>query len=481
MSVSFLTPVGLQNFTICCSIDMAKTLYDKLWDAHVIDNRSDGSDLLFVDRHYVHDACFQGFDFLHEANLQVRRPDLTFGMEDHYVATRAASVQSERIVQLGGVLKNNAQRHGFISYGAGTDYQGIVHVVGPEIGLSLPGALVVCGDSHTATHGALGCLAFGVGASEIAHVLGTQAIWQKKSKSMRIKIDGSLSDGVVAKDLILHVIGVIGARGGTGHVIEYAGSTIESLSVEARMTICNMSIEAGAKAGMIAPDQGTIDYLSGRYYAPEGDLFRQAVSQWMALHSDVEAVFNREVQIRASKIEPTITWGTSPETAVGVSGNVPNLEALDADLKAKYLPMMEYMGLDSGMRLQDLMVDQVFIGSCTNSRIEDLRMAASIARRGKAKVPTLVVPGSIQVQHQAQAEGLDRIFKEAGFEWAKPGCSMCVAMNGDSVAGGKRCVSTSNRNFMGRQGKGSRTHLASPLTAAATALTGRITDVRQWL
>ncbi|UOD49984.1 3-isopropylmalate dehydratase large subunit [Orrella daihaiensis] len=460
---------------------MAKTLYDKLWAAHVIDNRSDGSDLLFVDRHYVHDACFQGFDFLHEANLQIRRPDLTFGMEDHYIATRPASVQSERVLQLGGILKQNAERHGFTSYGAGTDYQGIVHVVGPELGLSLPGSLVVCGDSHTATHGAFGCLAFGVGASEIAHVLGTQAIWQKKSKSMRIRVDGSLTDGVVAKDLILHVIGLIGARGGTGHVIEYAGSTIEGLSVEARMTICNMSIEAGAKAGMIAPDQRIFDYLRSRRYAPEGDLFDQAVVQWMALRSDEIAVFNREVEIRAKEVEPTITWGTSPETSLGVSGYVPKLEELDADLRAKYLPMMEYMGLDSGMRLQDLKVDQVFIGSCTNSRIEDLRIAASIARKGKARVPTLVVPGSVQVQQQAQAEGLDQIFIEAGFEWAKPGCSMCVAMNGDSVAGGKRCVSTSNRNFMGRQGKGSRTHLASPLTAAATALTGRITDVRQWL
>ncbi|MCD8505485.1 MAG: 3-isopropylmalate dehydratase large subunit [Burkholderiaceae bacterium] len=460
---------------------MGKTLYDKLWDSHVVDRRSDGSDLLYVDRHYVHDACFQGFDFLHEAGLPVRRADLTFGMEDHYIATRPASVQSERVMQLGGVLQSNAKRHGFTSFGRGTDYQGIVHVVGPELGLSLPGALVVCGDSHTATHGALGCLAFGVGASEIAHVLGTQAIWQQKSKSMRIKIDGKLSDGVVAKDIILFLIGLVGAQGGTGHVIEYAGSTIADLSVEARMTICNMSIEAGAKAGIVAPDESVFEYLRGRRYAPGAEAFETAVVQWRLLKSDTDAIFSHEIDVQAESLEPTVTWGTSPETSLGVTAKVPELNGLDVSLQAKYRPMMQYMGLEPGTRLQDLSVDQVFIGSCTNSRIEDLRLAASIARKGKAKVPALVVPGSVQVQQQAQAEGLDRIFIEAGFEWAKPGCSMCVAMNGDSVALGKRCLSTSNRNFMGRQGQGSRTHLASPLTAAASALTGRITDAREWL
>ena len=460
---------------------MAKTLYDKLWDSHVIDSRSDGSDLLYVDRHYVHDACFQGFDFLHEANLPIRRPDLTFGMEDHYIATGPSSVQSERVMQLGGVLQTNATRHGFTSFGKGTSYQGIVHVVGPELGLSLPGALVVCGDSHTATHGALGCLAFGVGASEIAHVLGTQAIWQKKARSMRIEVDGRLGLGVTAKDLVLHLIGLIGARGGTGYVIEYAGNTIEGLSVEARMTICNMSIEAGAKAGIIAPDSRLVDYLRDRPCVPKGDLFDEAAACWLAMKSDLDASFDEDIRVSAQSIEPTITWGTSPETSLAVTAKVPKLDELDASAAAKYRPMLAYMGLESGMRLQDLAVDQVFIGSCTNSRIEDLRLAASIAKLGKAKVPTLVVPGSVQVQQQAQAEGLDQIFKEAGFQWAQPGCSMCVAMNGDSVASGKRCVSTSNRNFMGRQGKGSRTHLASPLTAAASALTGRIADVRDWL
>lgn len=458
-----------------------KTLYDKLWQTHVIDSRGDGSDLLFVDRHFVHDACFPGFDFLHDAGLQVRRADLTFGMEDHYIASRANVSRSERIVQLGGVLQNNAKQHGFQSFGAGTQYQGIVHVVGPELGLTLPGALVVCGDSHTATHGALGCLAFGVGASEIAHVLGTQTIWQKKSNAMRISVSGPLATGVVAKDLILHLIGVIGARGGTGYVIEYAGPTIAQLSVQARMTICNMSIEAGAKAGIIAPDQRVFDFLSEAPYAPKGDRLQHAIAQWQGLVSDSDAAFDTEVAIDVASLEPTVTWGTSPQTALGVSESVPELDQITVQDHAQFQSMLEYMGLKPGVRLQDIKIDQVFIGSCTNSRIEDLRLAASIARCGKAKVPALVVPGSVSVQRQAEAEGLDDVFRKAGFEWAQPGCSMCVAMNGDIVGDGKRCVSTSNRNFRGRQGQGSRTHLASPLTAAASALTGTIADVRQWL
>jgi len=458
-----------------------RTLYDKLWDAHVVDTRSDGSQLLYVDRHFVHDACFQGFDFLHDAGLGVSRPDLTFGMEDHYIATRANIAQSDRIMQLGGVLARNAKKHGFASFGKGTDYQGIVHVVGPELGLTLPGALVVCGDSHTATHGALGCLAFGVGASEIAHVLGTQTIWQKKSSAMHIKIDGPLSDGVVAKDLILYLIGLIGARGATGQVLEYSGTTIEQLSIESRMTISNMSIEAGAKAGLMAPDKRVVAYVQDRAYCPQGRQFQLAVEQWLTLRTDPEAVFDKEVVVDTSTLEPTLTWGTSPETAIGVSQRVPSAHEMTVSERQRLEPMIEYMGLKQGAQLQDIEIDQVFIGSCTNSRIEDLRLAASIAQKGKARVPTLVVPGSVAVQQQAQAEGLDQIFKQAGFEWASPGCSMCVAMNGDSVGSGKRCLSTSNRNFMGRQGQGSRTHLASPLTAAASALTGRITDVRQWL
>lgn len=458
-----------------------QTLYDKLWESHVVDMRADGSALLYVDRHYVHDACSQGFDFLHDAGLSVRRPDLTFGMEDHYIATKSNIKRSDRLIQLGDTLARNARQHGFVSYGSGDDYQGIVHVVGPELGLTLPGALVVCGDSHTATHGALGCLAFGIGASEIAHVLATQTLWQKKSRAMRILVNGELGPGVVAKDLILHLISTVGARGGTGYVIEYAGLTIDKLSVESRMTISNMSIEAGAKAGIMAPDSKVIEYLQTRPYAPRESHMDAALQQWSSLKSDHHAQFDKEVILETEGLEPAVSWGTSPETALGVCQRLPFLRELETDQCAKFEPMLHYMGLDEGTRLQDIQIDQVFIGSCTNSRIEDLRQAASIAKKGKAKVPTLVVPGSVQVQRQAEAEGLHHIFKASGFDWALPGCSMCVAMNGDQVDTGKRCLSTSNRNFMGRQGVGSRTHLASPLTAAASALTGRITDAREWL
>jgi len=464
-----------------CKRMSAQTLYDKLWQPHVVDTRADGSALLYVDRHYVHDACSQGFDFLHDANLTVRRPDLTFGMEDHYIATRPGTSQTVRVKQLGSVLAKNAKNHGFKSYGQGSSHQGIVHVVGPELGLTLPGALVVCGDSHTATHGALGCLAFGIGASEIAHVLATQTLWQKKSRAMRVRLEGILSDGVVSKDLVLHLIGMIGARGGTGFVIEYAGSTIAQLSIEARMTISNMSIEAGAKAGIMAPDQRVIEYLNARPFAPRAEDFDLASRQWLDLKSDEQARFDKEVEVQVSELGPAVTWGTSPEATLSVTDKLPRLDQLDADTRMRCEPMFHYMGLTEGMRIQDIAIDQVFIGSCTNSRIEDLRLAATVAKRGKAKVPCLVVPGSMDVMSQAEHEGLDQIFKQAGFEWARPGCSMCVAMNGDVVGEGKRCLSTSNRNFMGRQGLGSRTHLVSPLTAAASALTGRITDVREWL
>lgn len=458
-----------------------QTLLDKLWAAHVVDSRSDGSDLLYVDRHFVHDACSQGFDFLDQAGLPIRRPDLTFGMEDHYIATRSGVARSDKVISLSGVLSSNAQRHGFTSYGQGSANQGIVHVVGPELGLTLPGSLIVCGDSHTATHGAFGSLAFGVGASEIAHVLATQTIWQRKPKSMRLRLDGALGLGVTAKDLILFLIGQIGARGGTGYVIEYAGSAIAALSMEARMTISNMSIEAGAKAGIIGPDATTVAYLQGRRFVPVGDEGERARQAWGTLQSDSDALFDHDQSLDVSALEPTITWGTSPQTAVAITGRVPALDAQDGAARQQMMAMMAYMGLTPQTPMQDIAVDQVFIGSCTNSRIEDLRLAAMVAQKGRAKVPTLVVPGSVSVQKQAQAEGLDQIFKQAGFEWASPGCSMCVAMNGDLVSPGKRCVSTSNRNFMGRQGQGSRTHLASPLTAAASALTGRLTDVRELL
>lgn len=458
-----------------------QTLLDKLWAGHVVDSRSDGSDLLYVDRHYVHDACSQGFDFLDQASLPMRRPDLTFGMEDHYIATRVGIARSDKVISLSGVLASNAQKHGFTSFGQGSHHQGIVHVVGPELGLTLPGSLIVCGDSHTATHGALGSLAFGVGASEIAHVLATQTIWQRKPKAMRLRLDGRLGPGVTAKDLILFLIAQIGARGGTGYVIEYVGSAVSALSMEARMTISNMSIEAGAKAGIIGPDATTVAYLREREFMPAGPEGTLAQQAWDALASDQAAVFDHDQTLDVSALEPAITWGTSPQTSVAITGRVPALDSDDAAARKQMMAMMDYMGLAPQTPMQQIAIDQVFIGSCTNSRIEDLRLAAMIAQKGHAKVPTLVVPGSVSVQQQAQAEGLDQIFKQAGFEWATPGCSMCVAMNGDLVAPGKRCVSTSNRNFMGRQGQGSRTHLASPLTAAASALTGRLTDVREIL
>lgn len=480
-----VTTLGLlPNFTVCGLVNVnAKTLFDKLWESHVVDRRGDGSDLLYVDRHFVHDACSQGFDFLRNSQRKVRRPDLTFGMEDHYIPTRSSVPRPPEVVNLGSILQQNAKANGFTSFGSTSHYQGIVHVVGPELGLTLPGALVVCGDSHTATHGALGCLAFGVGASEIAHVLSTQTIWQKKPKSMRIVCHGALGAGVTAKDLVLHLIGQIGARGGNGHVIEYSGAVFSELSVEGRMTVCNMSIEAGAKAGIVAPDVRTLAYLEGRPYAPKGAEWVAASAQWLGLKTDTAAVFDVDRNVAVDQIEPMVTWGTSPETSVAVSGQVPDLQGLSPDQRQQAIEMLNYMGLEPGQRLADVCVDQVFIGSCTNSRIEDLRLAADLLSRqaGKAKVPALVVPGSRSVQAQAEAEGLDRIFRDAGFEWGNPGCSMCVGMNGDHVAPGKRAVSTSNRNFRGRQGPGSRTHLASPLTAAASALTGRLTDVREML
>ena len=461
----------------------AQTLYDRLWDAHVIDRRGDGSDLLYVDRHFVHDACFQGFHFLEDARHSVRRADLTFGMEDHYIATRPSVPRSAAVARLGPLLETNARKYGFDSFGQGTDHQGIVHVVGPELGLTLPGSLVVCGDSHTATHGALGCLAFGVGASEIFHVLSTQTLWQKKSSTIALNCQGELGHGVCSKDLILCLIATIGARGGTGCVIEYRGSAIEALSLEARMTVCNMSIEAGAKAGMIAPDDKTIEYVQGRRYAPQQPWWSQAVDHWKTLRSDIDARFDRSVHIDAASIQPSVTWGTSPETALAISDCVPSLHDLDEKSRSQVKQMLDYMGLRPGQRLDQIAVDQVFIGSCTNSRIEDLRLAAALLEKQgrKVKIPSLVVPGSMAVQKQAQQEGLDRVFREAGFEWGSPGCSMCVAMNGDGVDPGKRSVSTSNRNFMGRQGPQSRTHLGSPLTAAASALTGYLTDAREML
>ena len=457
---------------------MGQTLFDKIWAAHVITERPDGTALLFVDRHLVHDGTAQAFDQIREEGLSVRRPELTFGTADHYVATRIDSNRDPVHDQMVKALADNAREYGIESYDFRDPRQGIVHVAGPELGLTLPGTILVCGDSHTSTHGALGTLAFGVGTSEVAHVLATQALWQRRPRTMRITVEGDLPLYVTAKDMILTIIGSIGANGGSGHVIEYAGSAVRNLSMEGRLTLCNMSIEAGARAGMVAPDETTFAYLAERPYAPQGADFERAVAYWRSLATDDDARFDREVHLRAADIAPTVTWGTSPETALPVTGRIPRAEDVAEERRQQFRDSLAYMGLSPGTLLQEIEVDRVFIGSCTNSRIEDLRAAADIARRGRARVPTVVVPGSWQVRNEAEQEGLDRVFRDAGFEWREPGCSMCVAMNGDSVPPGERCASTSNRNFAGRQGRGSRTHLMSPAMAAAAAITGRLTDVR---
>ena len=460
---------------------MTETLLDKIWRANTITRRADGATLLFVDRHYVHDATSQGFDKIHAEGRTLRRPDLTFGMADHYVATGSSAARRrpdfDRLVD---TLSHNAARWGFEVFSQGAARQGIVHVAGPELGLTLPGSVLVCGDSHTATHGALGCLSFGIGASEIAHVLATQTIWQRKPKAMRITIDGRLGAGVTAKDIILAVIGRIGAGGATGHIIEYAGEGIRALSMEGRLTVCNMTIEAGAKTGMIAPDDTSIEWLSGRDYAPRGALWDRAEREWRQLHSDAAAVFDREVRLTADEIAPMVTWGTSPEDVVAITDKVPDpAREADPERRRQIVQSLDYMGLIPNTPMTGIAVDRAFIGSCTNGRIEDLRAAAGIARGRKASVPAYVTPGSAQVKRQAEAEGLDRVFRDAGFEWTDPGCSMCVAMNGDLVPPGARCASSTNRNFEGRQGKGSRTHLLSPAMVAAAAVTGRLTDVRK--
>ena len=457
---------------------MATTMFEKIWDAHVVEQRPDGTALLYVDRHLIHYATAQAFDLLNDEGLSVRRPDLTFGMADHYVATHSDPLREPHLDAMVTTLSSNAAQHGITSFGMRHAHQGIVHVAGPELGLTQPGMLMVCGDSHTSTHGAMGALAFGIGASEVAHALATQCLWQKKPCSMRISVTGKLSPHVTAKDLILHIIGVIGANGGTGYVIEYSGGAIKSLSMEARLTLCNMSIEAGARAGMVAPDSTTFNYLANKPYAPKGELFEQAVDYWKRLRSDPNAKFDKEVTLDADAIAPTVTWGTSPETALPITACTPQPDHVDKEKRAATESMLSYMALSPGQSLKGLAIDRVFIGSCTNSRIEDLRAAAAVARHGYAKIPAVVVPGSWQVRTEAENEGLDKIFLAAGFEWREPGCSMCVAMNGDHVPPHERCASTSNRNFAGRQGRDSRTHLMSPAMAAAAAIYGRITDVR---
>jgi 3-isopropylmalate/(R)-2-methylmalate dehydratase large subunit len=461
-----------------------RTLVDKLWSAHEIARREDGAALLWVDRHYVHEGSFHAFSQMQARGRTVAEPRLTFGVADHYVPTRGRDqeIANPEIAAMVRNLERNTADNRITLFGLRDPRQGIVHVVGPEQGLTLPGLLIVCGDSHTSTHGAFGTYAFGIGASEVAHVLMTQTLWQKKPKRMRINVDGAPAPGIAAKDIALSIIARIGADGAQGHAIEYAGSAIRSLSMEGRMTLCNMSIEAGGRCGMVAPDAVTFAYLRDRPFAPAGADFDRAVEAWSALTSDADTAFDREVSLDAGQIAPIVTWGTTPDDALPVDARVPD-PAREADAaRAKYLrEALDYMGLTPGTKLTDIAVDRVFIGSCTNSRIEDLRAAAAVLSGRVSKVPGLVSPGSSTVKRQAEQEGLDRIFREAGLEWADSGCSMCVGINGDLVAPGERCASTTNRNFRGRQGPGARTHLMSPAMVAAAAVSGHLADVRPFL
>jgi 3-isopropylmalate/(R)-2-methylmalate dehydratase large subunit len=449
------------------------TLFDKLWAAHEIVRREDGETLLWVDRHYVHEGSFHAFGRLAER-----------GAPDHYVPTRGSrrEIANPEIARMVRQLEDNTARHHIKLFGLDDPRQGIVHVVGPEQGLTLPGLLIVCGDSHTSTHGALGAYAFGIGASEVAHVLMTQTIWQKKPRQIRINVEGATAPGIGAKDIALAIIAKIGTGGATGHAIEYAGSAIRALSIEGRLTLCNMSIEAGARCGMVAPDAVTFAYLKNRPFAPKGETFDQAVQAWSTLASEADAPVDREVTLNASAIAPIVTWGTSPEDALPIDANVPDPARETDEMRASSIrDALNYMGLAPGRKLTDVAVDRVFIGSCTNARIEDLRAAAAVLSGRVSKVPGLVSPGSSAVKRQAEQEGLDRIFRDAGLEWAESGCSMCVGINGDLVASGERCASTTNRNFRGRQGPGARTHLMSPAMVAAAAVTGRLADVRPLL
>jgi len=459
---------------------MGSTLFDKVWESHVARRAEGLPDLLYVDLHLVHEVTSpQAFESLRLAGRKVRRPDLTLATMDHNVATGDDSPMDPLSELQLAALASNCRDLGVPLYATGSGREGIVHVIGPELGLSQPGMTIVCGDSHTSTHGAFGALAIGIGTSEVEHVLATQTLQQRKPRSLRIRFVGELPEGVGAKDIVLHVIGRLGVEGGVGHVIEYAGPVIEGLSMEGRLTICNMSIEAGARAGLIAPDETTFEYLRGRPGAPED--WDAAVERWRQLPTDPDAVFDRELEIDVSDIRPQVTWGTNPGMVVPIDGVVPDPEDIeDADARAAAERALAYMALEPGTPIQEIGVDRVFIGSCTNSRIEDLRAAAAVAqgRHVHPSVRALVVPGSAQVKQQAETEGLDRIFIAAGFEWRRAGCSMCLGMNPDVLGPGERCASTSNRNFEGRQGAGGRTHLVSPTVAAATAIAGRFTDVR---
>lgn len=461
-----------------------KTLFDKIWENHLVDEQDDGTCLLYIDRHLVHEVTSpQAFEGLKNAGRKVRRPDLTLAVPDHNVPTtdRTKTIENEEGRIQVETLQKNCKDFGVPLFDLQDIRQGVVHIIGPEQGFTLPGTTTVCGDSHTATHGAFGSLAFGIGTSEVEHVLATQTLLQSPLKNMRITVEGALPDGCTAKDLVLALIGKIGTAGGTGYVIEYAGQAISDLSMEGRMTVCNMTIEGGARAGLIAPDQTTFDYLMGRPMSPKAGAWEQAVEFWKTLPSDADAVYDKEVVLDVSEIVPQVTWGTSPEDVAPITGNVPNpADFEDPGKQDAAQASLDYMGLEAGTPMQEVAVNTVFIGSCTNGRIEDMRAAAEVAKGRKVAdgVRALVVPGSGLVKEQAEEEGLDAILMEAGFEWRDPGCSMCLAMNDDRLEPGDRCASTSNRNFKGRQGFGGRTHLVSPAMAAAAAVSGHLTDVR---
>lgn len=466
-------------------INMAKTLYEKIWDAHFVATLSGDTNLIYIDRHLVHEVTSpQAFAGLREKNRPVRRLDKTFATMDHNVSTQIRSFEAagETSRKQLEALAKNCEEFGVTLFDLNHKNQGIVHVIGPELGITLPGHTIVCGDSHTATHGAFGALAFGIGTSEVEHVLATQTLQQKKAKSLKIEVNGPLRPDITAKDIILAIIELLGTAGGTGYVAEFCGQAITELSMEGRMTLCNMAIEMGAKAGLIAPDQTTFDYIEGKDYSPKGDEFVDAVNYWKTLNSDQDAMFDHTISLHTDDIIPKVTWGTSPEQVISIDAHVPNPDKETDLVKADAIRRaISYMGLEADQAITDIKVNTVFIGSCTNSRIEDMRAAAEISKGKKVAkgVRALVVPGSVRVKQQAEQEGLDQIFKLAGFEWREPGCSMCLAMNDDRLEPGDRCASTSNRNFEGRQGKGGRTHLVSPAMAAAAAIHGHFFDIRK--
>jgi len=463
-----------------------RTIFDKVWDSHVVHEEPGRPTLIWIDRHLVHEVTSpQAFDGLRLVGRRVRRPDLTFATVDHSIPTtdRSLPIQDPIAAKKVEVLGNNCREFGITYHDLKHPQQGIVHVIGPELGLTLPGLTIVCGDSHTSTHGAFGALAFGIGTSEVEHVLATQCLWMEKPRNLEIRVDGKRARGVTAKDIILSIIGKIGTSGGTGSVIEYRGEAVSTLSMPERMTICNMSIEGGARAGMISPDETTFRFIEGRQYAPKGEAFEKAKEYWREIATDDDATFDRSVHFNANDMAPQVTWGTTPAMVTDVTGNVPAPNDFDdANTRKAVARALEYMALEPGTSIQSIKLDRIFIGSCTNSRLEDLTAASKIVRGKKVAsgVKAMVVPGSQIVKYQAEKQGLDRIFKDAGFEWREAGCSMCLGMNPDILAPGERCASTSNRNFEGRQGRGGRSHLVSPIMAAAAALTGHFVDIRDW-